>query len=367
MKATRLVTQSVLCAIFLALIAGSAWGIYAVRISDLQYNPKPANPIKVAGKISSVTPLKISDGKREVPLTGVTANLGDSLTVVGDWNGTTLTASQLPGRVIMLLPQKMVYVPAGSFSIGIPDDYTGPHEDDEHPQRAVDLPGFWIGRYEVTRGEFRQFINAGGYLPGPGGAKNPNWSDAGWAWKVSKGATQPHYWDAVQDWGTGSFTQTDNHPVTGVTYYEAEAYCNWVGGHLPTEAQWEKAARWTGTSVTQYPWGDTWDVEKCNGAYDSNPAGGGNIKYQTAPVGSYAAGANASACYDVAGNVWEWCQDWYKSYPGSTAPFDYTGQYHIIRGGGWNCSGLDGRCAYRNYCDLDYNDYVYGLGFRLAR
>lgn len=367
MRTPRLIVSMALSSIILVLIAGSAWGIYAVRISDLQYNPKPQGQIKVAGKISSVSPLKISDGKKEVLLAGVTGNLGDCLTVIGDWNGTTLTASQSLGKVVMQVPQKMVYVPAGAFDMGTPDSYTGAHEEDEHPQHSVDLPGYWIGKYEVTRGEYRQFMNAGGYQPGPGGTKNPYWSDAGWAWKISKNCTQPHYWDAVQDWGTGSFTQTDNYPVAGVSYYEAEAYCNWAGGHLPTEAQWEKAARWTGTACNIYPWGDTWDHEKYNNPDDTNPAGGGSVKYQTAPVGSYPAGASPCGCQDMAGNVWEWCQDWYKSYPGSTDPFDDTNVARIIRGGGWNSSELDSRCAYRNYCEMDYYTEVFGLGFRLAR
>jgi len=146
-----------------------------------------------------------------------------------------ITADDSSGGVY---PGQMVYIPAGSFLMGNngaePYSYCG-----ELPQHSVYLSGYWIGKYEVTRGEYQQFMNAGGY-------SNPAyWSSAGWSWKGSR--TQPYYWAEQQDWGTGTFTQTSNHPVVGVSYYEAEAFCNWAGGHLPTEAQWEKAARWTGS------------------------------------------------------------------------------------------------------------------------
>lgn len=148
---------------------------------------------------------------------------------------------------------------------------------DELPQHSVNLSGYSIGKYEVTRGQYRQFMNAGGYT-------NPAfWSSAGWAWKGTR--TEPDYWAASQDWeypygdGSGWFTQTDDYPVVGITYYEAEAFCNLAGGHLPTEAQWEKAARWTGSYPNVYPWGDVWDAEKCNSRDDTNPAGGGKYAH----------------------------------------------------------------------------------------
>lgn len=241
-------------------------------------------------------------------------------------------------------PGQMVYIPAGSFLMGnsnVGNDVYGLFF--EFPQHSVNLSGYWIGKYEVTRGEYRAFMTA-------------------------TGRAAPTYWDAVQNWGTGSFTQTDNHPVVGVTYYDAEAFCNWAGGHLPTEAQWEKAARWTGSNPRVYPWGDPWDQEKCNNYSDSNPAGGGLYKYQTAAVGSYPSGASPYGCQDMAGNVWEWVQDWYKSYPNSSSPFDYTGSYRVLRGGSWydfTGSSYDSRCAFRYGRSPFYywNDY----GFRLAR
>ena len=259
---------------------------------------------------------------------------------------------------------EMIYIPAGSFLMGnsgIGNDATYSNSN-ELPQHSVTLLGYYIGKYEVTRSEYRAFMNAGGY------SDPAYWSSEGWSWKVSNSRTQPSYWAAVQDWGTGSFTQTDSHPVGGVCYYEAEAFCNWAGGHLATEAQWEKAARWTGSHPNVYPWGDVWDAEKCNNFYDHNSAGGGYQRYQTAPVGSYPSGASPYGCQDMAGNVWEWVQDWYKSYPGSSNPFDYTNSYRVLRGGGWASSAVyDLRCAFRyNLGNPDYG-YDGNVGFRLAR
>ena len=268
-------------------------------------------------------------------------------------------------------PGQMVYIPAGSFLMGTPDSYTEYHEHDEHPQHSVYLSGYWIGKYEVTRGEYGQFMNAGGY-------SNPAyWSTDGWNWKVSSGRTEPDFWAAEQDWSDGygePFTQTDSHPVVGVSYYEAEAFCNWAGGHLPTEAQWEKAARWTGSHPNVYPWGDTWDVEKYNNWFDHNPAGGGYMRFQTAPVGSYPTGMSPYGLHDMAGNVWEWVRDWYGSgYYSQTPPGGWvdpqgptSGSYRVIRGGGWSYNYTH-RCASRyRYTTLPYGDWYYG-GFRISR
>lgn len=260
---------------------------------------------------------------------------------------------------------QMIYIPAGSFLMG----NSGVGNDaacsisSELPQHSVYLAAYSIGKYEVTRGEYRAFMNAGGY------SNSAYWSTDGWSWKTSNNRTQPYYWDANQSWGTGTFTQTDSYPVVGVSYYEAEAFCNWAGGHLPTEAQWEKAARWNASTghPNVYPWGDTWNQEYCNNYYDSNSAGGGYEKYQTSPVGSYPSGASPYGCQDMAGNVWEWCQDWYKSYPGSSSSFDYTNSYRVLRGGGWSGTYFVtfGRCAFRlnYYPSVCYSDG----GFRLAR
>jgi len=266
----------------------------------------------------------------------------------------------------------MVSIPAGSFLMGnsgIGDDKKySMHR--EHPRHSVTLSAYSIGKYEVTRGHYRAFINTGGY------STQSYWSADGWDWKIAKKLTEPALWAAKQSWKKRkSFIQTDNHPVIGVSYFEAEAFCNWAGGHLPTEAQWERAARWDSTAkyANVYPWGDVWDVEKCNNQYDHNSAGGGYEAVQTAPVGSYPAGASPCGCQDMAGNVWEWCKDWYgdKYYsesPASDPQGPASGLSRILRGGSYQYIYVDNysRCASRNANAGPYS-YSNDYGFRLVR
>jgi len=287
---------------------------------------------------------------------------------------------------------ELVTIPAGSFLMGTNDDegFGGP---EEFPQHTVYLPTYQIGKYEVTRGQFRKFIEAGGY-------DDPNyWSVEGWQWKESdfvvyagmhgefrevirpnqgEERNHPEHWEPGQEWighgyGHPVFIQTDDHPVVGVTYYEAEAYCKWAGGRLPTEAEWEKAARWDEENqhANIWPWGDIWDPEKCNNPEDPDPAGGGYRTNQSAPVGSYPDGASPYGCMDMVGNAYEWVADHAKSYPGNPAPFEHSG-YHFVRGGCWDDGPANVRCAYRGWYlppsssgvgpgDSDY------IGFRVAR
>ena len=255
---------------------------------------------------------------------------------------------------------EMIFIPAGSFLMGN-NGGEGESGSSEMPQHRVQVPDYWIGKHEVTRGEYQQFIDAGGY------SNRAYWSNEGWDWKGNR--TAPDRWAATQTLAGQTWTQTDQHPLLVVTYYEAEAFCNWAGVRLPTEAEWEKAARWTGSHPNVYPWGDEWDAEKCNNYCDHNTAGGGYERYQTAPVGSYPSGASPYGCQDMAGNVWEWCQDWFRSYPGSGSPFDYTGKYRVLRGGSWYSVGSGyaaARCAYRYGALPDYTGCI-EFGFRVAR
>lgn len=280
---------------------------------------------------------------------------------------------------------EMINIPKGSFLMG--NDH-GSWE--ERPQHSVYLSTYQIGKYEVTRGEYRKFIEAGGY-------EDPKyWSPEGWVWKEGKvivyagmyGAVNygvrpdslgkrnaPDYWEPEQEWighdyAHPHFIQTDDHPVVGVTYFEAEAYCKWAGGRLPTEAEYEKAARWTGAQSYLYPYGDTWDPEKSNNPEDHNPAGGGYRVNQSAPVGSYPEGASPYGCMDMIGNAYEWCADYAKSYPGAAKQFDYTGKYHVVKGGCWDDPGTS--CSYRSwYLPPSSSGVGQGdsdtIGFRIAK
>jgi formylglycine-generating enzyme required for sulfatase activity len=217
--------------------------------------------------------------------------------------------------------EDMVIIPAGEFSMG-----SDSHEQDERPAHTVNLPAFAIDRFEVTNDQYLEFITATGQKP-------------------------PAHWTNGQ-----IPADKGNHPVVFVTWDDAKAYCEWAGKRLPTEAEWEKAAR--GTDGRDYPWGNEWDPKKAN-TKDSGIRG-------TTAVGSFPAGASPYGVMDMAGNVWEWVEDWYKAYPGSTYQSGYFGErFRVDRGGGWFSEADLARTSNRSSSSHDLaNDDV---GFRCAR
>jgi formylglycine-generating enzyme required for sulfatase activity len=239
----------------------------------------------------------------------------------------------------------MVYVPAGEFLMGSSD--SDPFAvDDEKPQHRVYLDGYWIGRTDVTNAQFGKFIEAGGY------SEREYWTDEGWQWKESEGITQPEYWNDP------TWNEPDS-PVVGVTWYEAAAYAKWAGARLPTEAEWEKAAR--GTDGRIWPWSNEFSGEKAN-THESGING-------TTPVDAYPDGASPYGCLDMAGNVWEWVADWYGTRyyadsPDSNPAGLAYGSFRVIRGGSWFMDRGYARCAFRGmaYPVVLDND----LGFRVA-
>jgi formylglycine-generating enzyme required for sulfatase activity len=221
---------------------------------------------------------------------------------------------------------EMVYVPAGGFLMG-GGESNALADDDEKPRHSVYLDAFWIDRAEVTNAAFARFVQETGYQTEVEKAGESGWR----AYAEGK----------------------DNHPVVKVTWNDAGAYCRWAGKRLPTEAEWEKAAR--GEEGFIYPWGNEWDPARAN-AKESGFRG-------TVAVGSFPEGASPYGVFDMAGNVWEWTADWYQPYPGSTYQSEYFGEkFKVTRGGGWFEDADTVTTFNRNATDLSAanND----LGFR---
>ncbi len=198
--------------------------------------------------------------------------------------------------------------------------------DDESPVRQVRIVPFLLGRYPVTVAEYAGFVEVGGHQP--------------------------------EDWR--SQLRHPNRPVIGVSWHDAGAYCQWASCRLPTEAEWEFAAR-NGAQGTKYPWGNEKpDADRAN-------FGEGGAGHPT-PVGLYPAGATRGGVQDMAGNVWEWVADWYDRYPAepSTNPTGPgSGSDKMLRGGSWFSDPRDLRSSSRVW--LQPEDRGYGIGFRRAR
>lgn len=280
---------------------------------------------------------------------------------------TLLLLSSLPLHGGDLSPT-MALIPAGEFVMGSPAGTDG--LPDEQPQRVVRLGSFLIDRYEVTHGEYAQFVEATGH------AMPENHNPASTLWTNRR-----------------PITGIERHPVVNVSWLDAAAYCQWKGKRLPTEAEWEKAAR--GTDARRYPWGDAWDLTFANSA--SYWAGrtiefvsgadweafwirgdGARLAKEkglkgeilTLPVGSFPQAASPYGLYDMAGNVAEWVQDWYDpNYYRSGSLTDPSGpEYGAIkamRGGSWLKPAVSLRSSDRDWGTMD--SHPSGTGFRCAK
>ncbi|MCX6844696.1 MAG: formylglycine-generating enzyme family protein [candidate division WOR-3 bacterium] len=234
----------------------------------------------------------------------------------------------------------MVKIPAGTFTMG---SLKG--QPDEMPMHLVYLDEYYMDKYEVTNRQYKRFCDVTGksYPDDPG---------------------FDHGFDTMSNY----FTSYHSYPVVNVSWEDAKAYCDWAGKRLPTEAEWEKAAR--GTDAREYPWGNSW--KDAGDRYRANyePGGYSEDGYsRTSPVGSFQSGASPYGCMDMAGNVWEWCNDWYGGdyygrSPSSNPRGLSSGSFRVLRGGSWDGDGTFLRCAGR--AGIALSDRSDQFGFRCA-
>jgi iron(II)-dependent oxidoreductase len=259
---------------------------------------------------------------------------------------------------------RMIEIPAGEFEMGAAaqDSLTGDSfaYDNELPSHTVSLPAFKLDRLLTTNEEYARFIEEGGY------ARREWWSDEGWQWREREGWAMPLYWTKNGD-GFKVRTMFDEdgfgpqHPVTGVSWYEAEAYARFAGKRLPTEAEWERAA--AGREKRRYSWGDAPPSPAlCN--FD-------NRYWGTTPVGSFPEGASAEGCLDMTGNVWEWTADAFGPFPGFKAfPYPeysevwFDGDHRVLKGGSWATRPTVLRNSFRNFFRRHFR--IAFAGLRLA-
>src|SRR5579872_2826786 len=257
-----------------------------------------------------------------------------------------------------------VLVPGGPFTMGTSSDPWA--LDNERPAHTVDVPGFYLDTTPVTCGRYQEFIADGGY-------RDPRWwTRAGWEYVSKAGLEAPLYWERA---GAGQWVRlvfgrqepvAAAEPVLHVSWYEADAYARWAGRRLPTEAEWEKAARFdprTGLS-RRFPWGDA-------GAAPGL-ANLGQRYLRPAPAGSYPDGAAPCGARQLIGDVWEWTSSDFLPYPGFTAwPYKeysevfFGPEYKVLRGGSFAVSTVACRGTFRNW-DYPIRRQIFS-GFRTAR
>jgi iron(II)-dependent oxidoreductase len=243
----------------------------------------------------------------------------------------------------------MVLIPEGEFLMGTTDAAAEQIAEsfpkskdswikDEKPPHRVSLKAFYIDRHEVTNGEYKKFVDATGH----------------------RAPFVEEEWAEEYNWENDTYPPgKEDHPVVLVSWDDARAYADWAGKRLPTEAEWEKAAR-GGLEGKLWPWGDEWNPEAVN-SWESGTRG-------TQPVKSYP--PNGYDLYDMAGNVWEWCADWYDSdyYQASPAAEPQgpdKGMNRPVRGGSWSNMSLTSRCAERK--KMNPRTQFNSIGFRCVK
>jgi len=220
---------------------------------------------------------------------------------------------------ITVASKEVMLIPAGEFIMGSPE---GVGNDDEHPQHKVYLGDFLMGRYEITNNQYVEFLNTIGRNDDGDGHELVNINTAAINQKEET-------YSVVKGW--------EDDPVVGVSWHGAKAYAEWEGGRLPTEAEWEKAAR--GEDGREWPWGDSWEIGKCN-SWESG-------LHRPVAVGAYPVSASPYGVEDLAGNVYEWLADWYQADYYAVSSLrnpkgPESGIFRVLRGGSW--AELEDKC-----------------------
>jgi len=302
----------------------------------------------------------------------------------------------LPKKIITKKDKsEMTLIPAGEFLMGSTKEEARNVEkkwglterllEPETPQHIVYIDAFYIDKYEVTNVQYKEFVDETGHqapaIPTKGeliaAIKSELKELGGETEEISESQINANIQKHIRTlspwaWENGTYPPGKaNHPVVLVNWNDAQAYANWASKRLPTEAEWEKAAR--GTDGRFYPWGNDWDSTRCNNAerialrplntlqeslkwfYDEweNLDPVERAENTTVPVGSYRKGISPYGVHDMAGNAFEWCADWYdRDYysdsPKQNPPGPKNGSTRVLRGGSWNYPGFKLRSTYRN-------------------
>jgi gamma-glutamyl hercynylcysteine S-oxide synthase len=257
---------------------------------------------------------------------------------------------------------EMLDIPGGPCTIGA--TARGFAYDNERPVHRTEVRRFRIGRTPITNATYLAFVEGGGY------ERREWWSDEGWAFKLQHDITRPGAWtaDLTGEWRLGTLEPLyPDRPVVHVSWFEADAFARAHGARLPTELEWEKAARWDEATQTaqRYPWGSGRPVPGRHGNFDQRGCG-------TAPAGAYPEGRSPSGCLGMIGDVWEWTSSRFDGYAGFVAhPYrEYSEvffgeRYRVLRGGSWATRARVATPTFRNW-DLPQRRQIFS-GIRIAQ